>query len=170
MSWARLDIRQKIILSQSKIIVRWDNLKLFRRELMQWPASTIYNGVFTVWQSSLVTRQLNGKTNLLLHCYFLFPPFLGKNKTLLIYLLWICPQELWGGVFCVLSPRLCPSPYHTPAPGQGQQSGWAGTWRWPMGHCEAGRKGSGEWSFQWSLVKETEQVLFKILQMLIHVC
>lgn len=79
MSWARLDIRQKIILSQSKIIVRWDNLKLFRRELMQWPASTIYNGVFTVWQSSLVTRQLNGKTNLLLHCYFLFPPFLGKK-------------------------------------------------------------------------------------------
>lgn len=80
MSWARLDIRQKIILSQSKIIVRWDNLKLFRRELMQWPASTIYNGVFTVWQSSLVTRQLNGKTNLLLHCYFLFPPFLGKKQ------------------------------------------------------------------------------------------
>lgn len=100
------------------------------------------------------------------YCYiviFYFHHFWEKNKTLLIYLLWICPRELWGGVFCVLSPRLCPSPYHTPATGQGQQSGWAGTWRWPMGHCEAGRKGSGEWSFQWSLVKETEQVLFKFM-------
>lgn len=67
-------------------------------------------------------------------------------------LLWICPREPWGDVSCALSP-LSLSLHHTPVAEQGQWSGWAGTWRWPMDHCVAGRKGSEEWSFQWSLVK-----------------
>lgn len=74
-----------------------------------------------------------------------------RSKVFIFHSPWICLQKLWGGVSCAVSPPLSPSPRHTPAAELDQWPGWAGTWRWPMGHCEACRKGSAEWSFRWSL-------------------